>query len=133
LQLSTKSKGVWSPNYVVPPGTGFFYNAPVAGTNTFVGNVAGFSNAIPLQAGITILAGSPIPFSGPLSDSGTNTVNLNSLPNGSTIYTLDASGQLQLSSKSKGVWSPNPTIPVGGGFYVNSPTATNVVQILNLQ
>ncbi len=47
LQLSTKSKGIWAPNYVVPPGSGFFYSAPVVGTNTFVGNVAGFSNAIP--------------------------------------------------------------------------------------
>jgi hypothetical protein len=132
LQPSTKSKGVWTPNFVIPPGTGFFYNAPVNGTNTFVGNVAGFSNGIPLTAGITVLAGSPIPFSGTLADQGTNTLNLNSLPTGSTIYTY-VNGGLQPSTKSKGVWTPNVNITPGEGFYVNSPANTNVIQILNLQ
>lgn len=133
LNLSTKAKGVWGPNPVVPPGNGFFYSSPAVGTNTFVGNVAGFSNAIPVQAGITRLAGSPIPFTGTLNDAGTNTMNLGSLPNGSTINYFDNTGTLVQATKAKGVWSPNPTIPVAGGFYINSPSTTNVVQILNLQ
>jgi hypothetical protein len=132
LQPSTKSKGVWTPNFIVPPGTGFFFSGPVAGTNTFVGSIAGFSNGIPLTAGVTLLAGSPIPFSGTLADQGTNTLNLNVLPTGSTIYTY-VNGGLQPSTKSKGIWTPNVTISPGQGFYVNSPNDTNVIQILNLQ
>jgi len=132
LQSSSKTKGIWSQNFIIPPGTGFFLNSPTIGTNTFVGNVAGPSNGIPAQAGITILVGSPIPFSGSLSDQGTNTMNLNVLPNGSTIYRL-INGALQSSSKSKGIWSQNFTLNPGDGFYLNSPTTTNVVQNLLLQ
>jgi hypothetical protein len=132
LQPSSKTKGVWSQNFIIPPGTGFFLNSPANGTNTFVGNVAGFSNGIPTQAGITILAGSPIPFSGVLSDAGTNTMNLNVLPNGTVIYRL-LGGALQASTKSKGIWSQNFSLNPGDGFYVNSSQTTNVTQFLNLQ
>ena len=132
LQPSSKTKGVWSQNFIIPPGTGFFLNSPAAGTNTFVGNVAGTSNGIPTQAGVTILAGSPIPFSGTLTDTGTNTLNLNVLPNGSVIYRL-IGGALQPSTKTKGVWSQNFTLNPGDGFYINSSGTTNIVQNLQLQ
>jgi len=132
LQPSTKTKGAWSPNAIVPPGTGFFLNSPFAGTNTFVGNVAGTSNGIPTVANILTLVGSPIPFSGTLQDAGTNTLNLNVLPNGTVIYKY-INGGLLPATKTKGSWSTNLTINPGDGFYINSPFSTNVVQILNLQ
>jgi len=132
LQQAQKSKGTWSTDYIIPPGTGFFYKNTADATNTFVGSIAGFSNAIPLTAGITVLAGSPIPFSGNLSDLGTNTLNLNVLPNNSLIYKL-VNGSLQQAQKSKGSWSQNFSIAPGEGFYVQSPNTTNVVQYLNLQ
>jgi hypothetical protein len=132
LQQSSKTKGVWSQNLIVPPGTGFFLKSPANGTNTFVGNVAGPSNSIPAQANITLLVGSPIPFSGTLSDQGTNTMNLNVLPNGSIIYTL-VNGSLQQSSKTKGVWTQNFAITPGEGFYLKSAADTNVIQTLQLQ
>jgi hypothetical protein len=132
LQPSTKSKGIWSQNFVIPPGTGFFLNSPNAGTNTFVGSVAGFSNGIPCAAGILELVGSPIPFSGSLSDTGTNTLNLNVLPNGTVVYKF-INGGLLPATKSKGIWSTNLTIVPGDGFYVQSPSATNVIQNLSLQ
>jgi len=131
LQPSTKNKGTWSTNVVIPPGTGFFMNSPFAGTNTFVGNVAGFSNALSLSSNIYKLAGSPLPFTGTLADSGTNTLNLSALPNGTVIQRL-VNGTLQPSTKNKGTWSVNFTINPGDGFYVNSPFTTNVIQILNL-
>jgi len=132
LQGSLRSKGTWSPNFIVPPGTGFFYNNPNVATNTFVGNVAGMSNGIPLVNNITVLAGSPIPFSGTLNDLGTNTLNLGSLPNGSQVYML-TNGALQGALKSKGSWSPNFPVNVADGFYIIPGGTSNWVQILNLQ
>jgi len=132
LQPSTKNKGTWSVNFSIPPGTGFFLNSPFAGTNVFVGSVAGPSNGIPVIGGLYALVGSPIPFSGTLNDLGTNTLNLNALPNGTVIQRLSG-GTLQPSTKNKGTWSQNFTINPGDGFYVNSPFTTNVTQILNLQ
>ena len=137
LQSSSKTKGVWSSDFIITPGTGFFLKNPANGTNTFVGQVDFANNGISTNvldcpAGTSVLAGSPIPFSGLLSDTGTNTMNLNVLPNGSTINVL-VSGTLQQSSKTKGVWSENFTITPGEGFYVKSPTATNIIQVLNVQ
>jgi len=132
LQTSLKNKGNWSQNFIIPPGTGFFYKNTADGTNTFVGSVAGFSNAIPTSANILTLVGSPIPFSGTISDSGTNTLNLNVLPNGSKIFVF-ANGALQTALKNKGNWSQNFTITPGEGFYINSTADTNIQQFLNLQ
>ncbi|HWC59102.1 MAG TPA: hypothetical protein VHC44_05350 [Verrucomicrobiae bacterium] len=132
LQTSLKNKGNWSQNFVVPPGVGFFYKSPSDGTNTFVGNVAGMSNGIPAANNILELVGSPIPFSGTISDIGTNTLNLGVLPNGSQILKF-VNGALQTSLKNKGNWSTNLSISPGEGFYVKSGADTNVIQILNLQ
>jgi hypothetical protein len=122
---------VWTTDFIIPPGNGFFLKGVSNGTNTFVGQT-GFTNGLVCPAGITILAGSPIPFNGVLSDSGTNTMNLNALPNGSTINILNG-GSLQQSTKTKGVWTANFAINPGQGFYLKSPSATNIVQILSLQ
>jgi hypothetical protein len=132
LQPSLKNKGNWSQNFIIPPGTGFFYKSPNDGTNTFVGSIAGFSNGIPTVNGILTLVGSPIPFSGTITDQGTNTLNLNVLPNGSTIYKF-INGALIPSLKNKGNWSTNFSIAPGEGFYIKSGADTNVIQILNLQ
>jgi len=132
LQSSLKNKGNWSSNYVIPPGIGFFYKSPNDGTNTFVGSINSFSNSIPATNGITELVGSPIPFSGTITDVGTNTLNLNVLPNGSSILKL-INGSLTTSLKNKGNWSTNFSIAPGEGFYLKSAADTNVIQILNLQ
>jgi hypothetical protein len=139
LQPSTKSKGTWSQNFVIPPGTGFFLNSPFAGTNTFVGTVAGtgdvntgLSNEIDLQAGVTALVGSPIPFSGTLADVGPNTINLGVLPNGTVVYRF-INGGLLPATKSKGIWNTNLTINPGNGFYVNCPITMTIPQNLKLQ
>jgi hypothetical protein len=130
LQTSTKTKGVWTTDFILPPGSGFFIKG-AAGTNTFTGQT-GFTNGLSLTAGVTVLAGSPIPFSGQLSDQGTNTLNLNILPNNSVISKL-VSGVLQTSTKTKGVWTQPFTINPGDGFYVKSYATTNIVQILSIQ
>lgn len=134
LDPSSKTKGAWNHDFIIPPGTGFFVSTPTAITNTFVGQVSGYSNGlgsngIVCPAGITELVGSPIPFAGSLSDTGTNTMNLNALPNGSTVNML-IGGLMATSQKSKGSWSHNFSINPSQGFYLNSPTATNVIQYL---
>lgn len=131
LNASTKTKGSWTIDFIIPPGTGFFYKGNAAGTNTFVGQT-GFSNGIVCPAGQSILVGSPIPFSGVLSDLGTNTMNLNALPNGSTINVY-TNGALSQSTKTKGSWTQNFTIVPGEGFYIKAAANTNIVQILNIQ
>lgn len=137
LETSSKTKGTWSTDYIIPPGTGFFLKGNSSATNTFVGQVDYANNGISTNVivcpnGINVLVGSPIPFSGSLSDTGTNTMNLNALPNGSSVSML-IGGTLQTASKTKGAWTPNFTINPGQGFYIKSNGATNVVQTLNIQ
>lgn len=131
LASSTKTKGAWTTDFIIPPGTGFFYKGSALGTNTFVGQT-GFSNGIVLASGVSTLVGSPIPFSGLLSDTGTNTMNLNILPNGSTINVY-TNGALSQSTKTKGAWTQNFTIVPGEGFYIKATAPTNIIQILNIQ
>jgi hypothetical protein len=127
-----KAGGVWTPDLPLPPGTGFFVVAKTAITNTFVGSVdtlpGGYTtNSLP--AGLFILSGSTIPFSGDLNDT-----NLNlgpSLPNKSVIdvWNSDGSG-FTVCNKAGGIWTPNVTITPGEGFFVVAKTATNWVQTL---
>src|SRR5579871_6157689 len=123
LVNSTKTKGTWTTDFIIPPGTGFFLKGGTVNTNTFVGQT-GFTNGIALTAGVSVLVGSPIPFSGVLSDTGTNTMNLNALANGSTINVFQGGGLVQ-SSKTKGAWTSNFGIVPGQGFYIKSGTTTN--------
>lgn len=129
----SKVLGNWSGNPSLPPGVAFFVqNASTADvTNTFVGSIAVQSgqmttNSIP--ANNFALVGSQIPYAGDLTDT-----NLNlgpSLPNRSSIQIWDNSGAGSFSSVSKvlGSWSANPTIQVGEGVFVQSPSATDWVQ-----
>lgn len=130
LQPSTKTKGTWSTDLIIPPGTGFFFSGSRDGTNTFVGQT-GLTNAIVGPAGGTILIGSPIPFSGRLSDAGINTMNLNVLPNGSTVDIL-VGGVLQQATKNKGVWTHNFNIQPAQGFYLTANSPIDIVQVLSL-
>ncbi len=129
LQNSTKNKGNWLPtDFIIPPGNGFFYKAPSAGTTTFVGSSPTTNNAA-LAGSVTVLAGSTIPFSGTLTDSGPNTLNLGpTLPNNSTVSVL-VSGVLQTSTKNKGNWLPtNPTLGVAQGYYIKPASAVTWAQ-----
>jgi len=128
---SSKAGGVWTPpDLAVPPGTGFFVNSKTAITNTFVGQVdtavgASTTNSVP--AGTFVLAGSTIPFTGDLNDT-----NLNlgpTLANKSLVEVWNGAG-FNASSKAGGVWTPNLTLSVGEGFFIQSKTATNWVQTL---
>jgi hypothetical protein len=135
--IATKTAGTWNTNFNVPPGTGFFVSIPKNSptvTNTFVGNVinANFvasggvsSNYIP--ATTAVLLGSPIPFSGALTDAGTNTINLGStLPTKSQVSTWDVPSQtFIIATKTSGTWNTNLNIGIAQGFFVNSKS--NVV------
>jgi hypothetical protein len=134
--------GAWSANAAttfIHPGQGFFLNTPQTTTNTFVGNIDGGSqttNTITLTAGIVQLVGSPIPFSGTITnsaDQGADALNLGSvLPKGTVIQIWNGNGYTGYSRAVLGAgnWSGNPTINVGQGFFINSPATTNWVQTL---
>jgi hypothetical protein len=128
---TSKGGGVWTVDTSIPVGTGFFVKSFTHITNTFVGNVAvapGGSTTNALPAGVQVLVGSTIPYSGDLVDT-----NLNlgpSLANKSVIQTWNGTGYVP-SSKGGGVWTVNSTLSAGEGFFVKSFTATNWVQKLS--
>jgi len=76
-------------------------------------NVVGYVN-VTLPAGALVLASNPL-------DDGTNTANdlLASLPNKSTIQIWNGTGFTQIAKTATG-FSPNPSLPVGTGFFVKS-------------
>jgi hypothetical protein len=127
---ANKAGGVWTPDLSIPVGTGFFVDSKTLITNTFVGNVIvgpGGSTTNSLPAGVFVLAGSAIPYSGDLNDT-----NLNlgpTLANKSSIQVWNGNG-FDAANKAGGIWTPNPTLSVGEGFFINSKTATNWVQTL---
>jgi hypothetical protein len=131
---SAKSGGVWTPDQSIPVGTGFFVNAKTATNITFVGNVivpsAGVgTNVNVLGAGTYELVGSQIPYSGDLNQTtGTNLTLGLILPNKSSVNVWNGTSFVT-SAKSGGVWTPNATIAVGQGVFVNAKTATNWVQV----
>jgi hypothetical protein len=126
---TSKSGGVWSPDLSIPVGTGYFVQAKTAITNTYVGNVAtlvgnSVTNALPTSL---VLVGTMIPYTGNLEDT-----NLNvgpSLPNKSNIQVWNGSG-FTGTSKSGGTWTPDLTLSVGQGFFIQAKTAANWVQTL---
>ena len=133
--------GAWSPSAAttfIPPGVGFMIKGATAFTNTFVGSVvapAPGTNSLPLSSSVLQLVGSPIPFAGGLTgvgDNGTNALNLgDALPKGSQIQTWNNGFALAATKNAfSGVWSANPTISVGQGFFVKPGSATNWVQTL---
>lgn len=126
---ASKIAGAWTTNLVIPPGTGFFVKSAANITNTFVGSVA-LSNSVAFPPGVFALVGSPIPFSGTLTDSGPNTLNLgDTLPNKSSIQVWNGNG-FTSASKIAGAWTTNLTISVGQGFFVKSAGTTNWSQTI---
>jgi len=129
------SPSVWTPNILIPPGTGFFVKLNTgATTNVFVGSVAvvnGASTTNSLPTGIFQLVGNTIPYSGSLND--TN-LGLQVLPNKSIIQVWNGSSYISASKGgSPSVWSPDQTIIPAEGFFIQAHSATNWVQTLNLQ
>lgn len=103
--------GVWSPDLVLNPGEGAFYNAGVSNTVTFVGEVltGSLSNNIPV--GLSIRS-SQVPQSDKLE-------NMNFPAGfGDTIYFWRSGGYV--SSTYVGIWSPDAIPAVGEAFWVNS-------------
>jgi hypothetical protein len=76
-------------------------------------NVVGYVN-VAMPAGALVLTSNPL-------DDGTNTANdlLGSLPNKSQIQIWNGSGFTAVTKSAAG-FSPNPSIPVGTGFFVKS-------------
>jgi hypothetical protein len=130
---SSKGGGVWTVNFALPPGVGFFVKSPTALTNTFVGNVVtqvggNATNALP--AGALVLLGSITPYTGDLTD--TNLDLGPTLANKSTVQVWNGTG-FTASSKGGGSFNTPLTLSVGQGFFVKSATTTNWVQTLPAQ
>jgi hypothetical protein len=138
---ATKLAAGWSPNFSVPPGTGYFLKLNSGtGTNTFVGqvtvqNTQSVSNTLP--ANLFSLVGSPIPYADNLNDPsnylglGTNNA---SIPNKSSIQVWNAGTQtFSGTTKLAAGWSPDVTIAPGQGFFIKTPSTATWVQTLNLQ
>jgi hypothetical protein len=79
----------------------------------FSANVVGYVNVV-CPAGALVLTSNPL-------DNGTNTANdlLASLPNKSQIQIWNGSGFTPLTKGATG-FSPNPSLPVGTGFFVKA-------------
>jgi len=134
--------GAWSANAATTfllPGQGFFINTPQTTTNTFVGSIPnGYpgTNTIVLNANVLQLVASPVPLSGTITnavDQGADALNLGSvLPKGTVIQIWNGSGYTGYSRAlfGAGTWNGNPTIGIGQGFFIKSPTTTNWVQTL---
>lgn len=132
FEQANKSSGLWSTNYALPPGVGFYVRNVGATdlTNTFVGTVVAGPSTNSFPAAIYKLIGSTVPVGGTLED--TNYGLGQVLPNKSSVLVWDNSGPgayIQ-ANKSSGAWSTNLAINVGQGAFVRSLTATNWVQTL---
>jgi len=133
---SQKAASGWSPDVLVNNGVGFFVQTPAtAGTlsNTFVGGVVvntGASTSNVLSGGLLTLVGSAIPYSTDLNDTN-NTLNTSLLPNKTTIEIWNGTGYSS-SQKAASGWSPDFTISVGQGFFIQPPASgATWVQTLN--
>ena len=131
------SPSVWTPDLVVPPGTGFFVKLNSGSiTNPFVGQVLvnnGGSVTNSLPGGQYALVGSPIPYSDNLDDTN-NLLGLLGMPNKSAIQIWNGSSYTTVNkSGSPSTWTPDQTITPGEGFFIKVNATTNWVQNLNLQ
>jgi len=126
--------GQWNTNFVLAPGTGFFINCSSLFTNTFIGNVvvaAGATNTDNLASGANVFIGSPVPYSGNLTDSATiYGLNLGaSLPNGSVVQFWNGSGYNTATKASfgpnAGNFNTNFVISIGQGLFVTPGGATS--------
>jgi hypothetical protein len=128
--FTTITKGAsWSPDMIIPPGTGFFVKSASTLTNTFIGSVdvpIGGTTTNSLTNNVLYMVGSAIPYS---TDLNNTNLALNTLPSKSQVQVWNGFG---FTTITKGAtWNPAPTIPVGGGFFLKSSATTNWVQTLN--
>ena len=127
----SKGAGGFSPDTIIPPGSGLFIKSATLQTNTFVGNVAcapgGFTTNA-LTANTLYLVGSTIPYGADLNDTN-DTLNTSTLPVKSSVQVWNGAGFTSIS-KGGGGFSPDPTIPVAGGFFIKSSTTFNWIQTL---
>jgi hypothetical protein len=120
---ATKSITGWSGNPTINPGSGFFIKANKAQTLTFVGS-APTSNNYVLVSKVNVLVGAVIPIAGLNTDSGANTLNLPSLPNGTQIQVWNGTGFNGITKSITG-WSGSASVPVAGGFFVKPGGSTS--------
>jgi hypothetical protein len=99
--------------------------AGISMAQTFSQNIVGYVN-VSAPAGANVLLANPL-------DDGTNTTTSlgQALPNKSTISVWTGTS-FATSTKVGGVWTPDQSIPVGTGFFVNAKTATNIVFVGNV-
>jgi len=118
--------GTWSDNTItLVPGEAVFVKVPTGGkfTNTFVGEVMSGSLTNPIPVGFS-LRSSQVPQAGKLQ------TDLGYVPSdGDSVYQFDSTTQKYKPTASYdglgGVWSAEPNIAVGEGFWIKSfATAT---------
>ena len=88
----------------------------MAQSNVYSVNIVGYVNKQLPAGGLQLVAN-------PLSDN-TNTLAsvFTALPNGSVVYVWNGAGY-DSASKSKGIWSPNLSVPPGVGMFIQSAAA----------
>lgn len=126
---ATKGATVWTPNFAVSNGVGFFVTSKTILTNTFVGNVIvgpGGSVTNHLLAGISTAVASMIPYAGDLN---TTNIGLGVLAKNSTA-SFWAGSYYTNSTKGATIWTPALPINVADGFFLNSKTAVDWIQNL---
>jgi len=122
-------------NTNLPPGVGYFIEAPSPWTNTFTGQIAvnsGSSITNSLTGAITPV-GSVVPFGDVVTNGAT--INLQ-VAGGSTLQKWSVSGQTFTAFTFNGTghnWKigslvTNPPMAVGEGFFIQASSATNWVQ-----
>jgi hypothetical protein len=116
----TKAGGSWPGNPGIAPGSAFFISSPSAVTNPFIGS-SPISNSVNLSS-VKVLVGARIPFSGFANDSGSNSINLGSLPNKSVLQTWSGTAFTAIT-KASNSWPGNPAIAISQGFFISTPVA----------
>jgi hypothetical protein len=104
-----------------------FVNSKTAITNTYVGELVvgpGVSTTNALPAGVQALVGSALPYAGTLNSP---EIGLLALDKGSVINQWNGTGYT-VSAKSATAWSPDLSVNVADGWFINSKTAKDWVQ-----
>jgi hypothetical protein len=111
--------GTWSPDLIVPPGSGVFYSGGANQTTTFTGQFAVSNLSKSINAGLNIV-GSQIPESATLE-------NLN-FPTSffDTAYFYRNGGYV--ISTYTGTWGPDLTLGVGEAFWINAGSSETWTQ-----
>jgi len=150
FNTASKISGVWNADAILAPGTGYFVrNGKVPAppnpvvptlTNTYVGSLvanSGSSVSTPIPLGYQLF-GSPVPFTGLLTQNGTSAgdTNLNvgaRVTAGSQVLTWNQALQTyNTATKITGIWNADSPITVGEGFFIRNKSGpvTNFVQIV---